>query len=179
MTDVVVREFAGKEREFRLLTGGVLDLEEAVGDRIGAIFIRLSGGGFGFKDVFHTIRLALIDGGADHVEVARIMANNFPARPLMERASLAGEILCALMVGVEASEDEGASHDEPQRYRFSEVVQICQVFHMSPQDLRRLRYSDFVNLVRGFNAKSGDQIEHLSEEEFMDILERHEPEAVS
>lgn len=179
--DVIVREFAGKEREFRLSFGGVMDLEQALDDRIGSIFIRLSGGVFGVKDVYHTIRLALIGGNKNirHSDVKSLMQDHFEARPLMEYASLAGEILCAVMIGIETDDAETDQADTPQRYKFSEVVQICRVFNMSPQELRDLRYADFVNLVRGFNASGEDQVEHLTEEEFMDILQRYEPEAIT
>lgn len=173
----LVLDWAGKEREFTLLTGSVMDLEEATGDRIGSIFIRVTTGQFSVKDVFHTIRLALIGGGTSVVATKLLMQDHFDTRPYLENAALAGEILCALMTGVEETgDDEGG---EAEAYKFSEVSQICTVFNMSPLDLRQMRYADFVNMIRGFNAASDKKAPHLSEEEFGDILKRYEPEAVS
>ena len=174
----MVREWAGKERHFQLLTGSVMDLEEATGDRIGAIFIRVTTGNFGVKDVYHTIRLALIGGGEAVAKSKILLQDHFDTRPYLENAQLAGDILCALMTGVEDFDgDESDGDDEP--YKFSEVAQICTVFNMSPLDLRQMRYADFINMVRGFNAGSEKKAPHLTEEEFEDILKRYEPEAVS
>ncbi|GAA6190892.1 gene transfer agent family protein [Phaeobacter sp. NW0010-22] len=174
----VVAEWAGTDRLFQLVFGGVLDLEEATGDGIGSIFIQVTGGQFKAKHVFHTIRLGLIGGGMSILDTKRLMDTHFDTRPYMENAALAGRILADLMVGVEdtkASEgdvDQGAL--EP--HKFSEVSQICRVFNLSPLDLRKLRYADFVNMVRGFNAASDKKAPHLSEDEFIDILNRYEPE---
>lgn len=175
----LVCEFAGKKREFQLLFGGVLDLEEAVGEGIGRIFIRLVGGQFKIKDVRETLRLSLIGGGMSVARAQILIEDHFDQRPLMEHAGLAGEILSALMTGVEVDD---APQEEPSGdpYKFSEVAQICTVFSMSPNDLRATRYADFVNMVRGYNAASETKkLEPISEEEFDDILRRYEPESVS
>jgi hypothetical protein len=172
--DGLVQEWAGKERHFRLLTGSVMDLEAATDDRIGSIFIRVTTGHFSVKDVFHTIRLALIGGGETVTKAKILMQDHFDTRPYLENAQLAGAILCALMTGVEDSDDEEDGDAEP--YKFSEISQICTVFSMSPLDLRQMRYADFVNMVRGFNAASNKKAPHLTEEEFEDILKRYEPE---
>ena len=173
----LIAEWAGKERLFRLNFGGVLDLEEATGDGIAAIFARVAGGRFMLKDVYHTIRLSLIGGGASILDAKRLMEAHFDTRPYMENASIAGQILAALMVGVEASKGEPET-DEQGRYVFSEVSQICRVFNLSPLELRQMPYPDFVNMVRGFNAGSETQAPHITEDEFIDILNRYEPEAV-
>lgn len=169
----VVTEWAGKERLFRLSFGGVLDLEEATGDGIGHVFIRVAGGRFKAGDVYHTIRLGLVGGGMSVLDARRAMDRHFDTRPYMENASVAGEILSSLMVGVE---EEGDNKDVPPPHRFSEVSQICRVFNMSPQDVRDMRYADFVNMVRGYNAATDTKAPHLTEDEFLDILERFEPE---
>lgn len=168
-------DWAGKERLFRLKFGDVMDLEEACGEAIGAIFIRVVGGQFKASFVYHTIRIGLIGAGMPVMDAKRLLADHFDARPYMDNASVAGEILAALMTGVEPSDNEDAP--EPERIVFSEVSQICRVFNMSPQDLRDMRYADFVNLIRGFNASSQKQAEHITEDEFIDILNRYEPEA--
>ncbi|WP_088633236.1 gene transfer agent family protein [Phaeobacter sp. 22II1-1F12B] len=180
MADLVL-EWAGKERHFRLAFGGVLDLEEAIGEGIGHVFQRVTVGRFGIKDVYHTIRLGLIGGGLSVVNADRLMKNHFDTRPYMDNARVAGAILADLMIGVEEEDEDQAEggRDVPPPHKFSEISQICNVFNMSPQDLRALRYADFVNLVRGFNAGSKQQADFISEDEFLDILDRYEPEAVN
>lgn len=171
----VTAEWAGKERSFRLRFGDVMDLEEACGEAIGTIFIRVTAGQFKVTFVYHTIRLGLVGAGMSLMDAKRLLADQFDARPYMDHAGVAGEILAALMVGVEPTEGDEAS--DPARIVFSEVSQICRVFNMSPQELRDMRYADFVNLLRGFNASSDKKAAHITEEEFMDILNRYEPEA--
>lgn len=176
MVDVIT-EWAGKERLFRLTFGGVLDLEQATGSGVGEIFLRVAGGRFGVKDVYHTIRLALIGGGLGILDAKRIMDAHFDTRPYLENSALAGQILSDLMTGIEPVEDEGGNGDHAP-HKFSEVSQICRTFNLSPLELREMRYADFVNMVRGFNVVSDRKAPHLTEEEFIDILNRYEPEAV-
>lgn len=171
----VVAYWAGKDRLFRLEFGRVLDLEEATGDPIGKIFMRVASGGYKSSDIYHTIRLALIGGGTSIIDAKRLMVAHFDTRPYAENASVAGEILASLMVGIE--ESEGGKGDGG-RIKFSEVSQICREFNMSPQDLRSMSYPDFINMVRGFNAASQSKADHITEEEFIEILNRYEPEAV-
>ncbi len=170
----IIEEWAGKERLFRLNFGLVLDLEEATGEAIGRIFMRVAGGSYRAADIYHTIRLSLIGGGASKIDAKRLLETHFDTRPYAENASLAGAILASLMVGIE--DGEGGDSAEPEKIRFSEVSQICREFNMSPLELREMRYPDFVNMVRGFNAGSKRQAEHISEKEFIDILNRYEPE---
>lgn len=175
----VVQEWAGKERVFRLTFGGVLDLEQATGDGIGVIFARVAGGGFKIGYVYHTIRLALIGGGVGILDAKRLMDAHFDTRPYMQNAGLAGQILADLMTGIEADDaDQEPNSEESEPIKFSEVSQICRTFHMSPLDLRAMTYADFVNMVKGFNAASDKKAPHLSEEEFLEILNKYEPEAV-
>ncbi|GLS87685.1 hypothetical protein GCM10010873_26590 [Cypionkella aquatica] len=179
----IVREWAGREREFALNFGGVMDLEQACGDgktpvAVGLLFQRLTRGLFAAADIRHTIRLALIGGGMGLAEANKLLHDQFDASPYLRHATLAVDILSAVMVGIEP---EAASEPDPEPapFKFSEVVQICQTFHMSPQDLRALPFADFVNLIRGFNAASSRKAEFLSEEEFNEILAKYEPEALN
>lgn len=176
----LVREWAGRDREFALSFGGVMDLEQACGDgrtpdAIGNIFQRVSTGRFRVADVYHTIRLALIGGGMGIVEAQALMRSYFDTRPYMENATLAGDILLTLLAGIEATTGDQDTAEEPAPLRFSEVSQICRVFHMSPSDLRAMRYADFVNMMRGFEAGSSKKVEFLSDEEFEEILAKYEP----
>lgn len=180
MSETVI-EWAGKERLFRLTMGGVLDLEQAVGEGIGKIFVRLSSGQFSVRDVHETMRLGLIGGGLGVLDAKRLLDAHFETRPggYMENATIAATILTDLMTGIEPAVADAGKGEPNGTFAFSELSQICRVFHMSPQDLRDMRYADFVNLVRGFNASKPDKkAPHISEEEFIDILNRYEPEAI-
>lgn len=176
MVDVVA-EWAGKERLFRLTVGAAFDLEEATGEALGTIFIRVVSGHWKLPYVYETLRITLIAGGMSVVDAKRLMDRHFEDQPFLESATLAGRILTDAMAGVE---DRGQKpRGEPEVMKFSEVSQICRVFNMSPDALRKTRYADFVNMVNGFNAASETKAPHLTEEEFLDILERYEPESVT
>lgn len=178
----IEREWAGRERSFALSFGGVMDLEQACGDgktpvAVGLLFQRLTRGLFAASDIYHTIRLGLIGGGMPQADANALMKKHFDLVPYIRNASLAVDVLSAVMVGIEPTAPSDAD-PEPEPFKFSEVSQICQTFHMSPTDLRAMRFDDFVNLVRGFNAASSRQAEFLSEEEFNEILAKYEPEAL-
>lgn len=177
MAEVYV-EWAGKERLFRLSFGNVLALEEACSEAaIGAIFQRLSSGTFRAAEVYHTLRLALIGGGLPTLDAKQLMEKHFDHTPLLENAALAGDILIALMTGVES--DEAHNEGDPEPIKFSEISQVCRTFHVSPDELRAMSYADVVNMIRGFNAANSDKtVEPITEEEFRDILARYEPDAL-
>lgn len=173
----LVREWAGKERLFSLSFGGVLDLEQACGDvGLGEIFVRVASGRFRVGEVYHIIRLALIGGGMSKIDAKRLMGTHFDARPYIENNMLAAEILEALMVGIEPSEKQ--VEDVPPAHKFSEVSQICRIFNISPVELRAMRFADFANMVKGYAAGTKTRPDHITEEEFLDILNKYEPEAV-
>ncbi|APE43415.1 hypothetical protein BOO69_08290 [Sulfitobacter alexandrii] len=174
----VIADWAGAERLFRLDLGGVLDLEEACHrDAIGSIFLRISTGQFKAMDVHHVLRLALIGGGMAKVEAKQLLDDRFDTIPYLESATLAGEILIALMSGVEEGEADDATGD-PAPWKFSELSQICRVFNMSPADLRAMSYPDFLNMLKGYNATTAQKAAPPTEEEFEEILAKYEPEAL-
>ena len=173
--DVLLLEWAGKERAFQLDFGRLMDLEEACGGvGIGAIYAGLASTSYKIDSVYHTIRLALIGGGESVASAAQLMKKHFDTRPLLENHAVAVEIMLAVMVGVEPAEPGGPMGDTSKPHKFSEVSQICRTFNMSPEDLRRMRYADFLNMVRGFNAASEGGAEAPSEDEFADMLARYE-----
>ncbi|MEQ9241238.1 gene transfer agent family protein [Roseovarius indicus] len=175
----VIAEWAGKERLFRLTLGGVFDLEEACGkEAIGSIFKRVSSGGFHANDLYHTVRIALIGGGMSSLEAKQLMETHFHRTPYIKNAELAGDILIALMSGVEEGRKVDGEDRDPEPLKFSEVSQICREFHMSPTELRAISYADFLNLVKGYNASAPRKAEPPTEEEFEAILARYEPEAL-
>jgi len=173
----LIRDWAGQERLFRLTFGGVLDLQEARhGEPVGAIFVRIATGRFDARDVWQVIRLALVGGGMSPVEAKRLMDDHFDAHPYLQHAELAGDILTALMTGIESSGRSDAA--EPEAIRISEVLQLCRTFNLSPVDLRAMRYSDVINLVAGFNAAgAGRRMQPPTEEEFLEMLAKYEPDA--
>tara|TARA_R110002049_G_scaffold23545_10_gene83646 strand:- start:37781 stop:38323 length:543 start_codon:yes stop_codon:yes gene_type:complete len=174
----LIADWAGKERLFRLSFGAILDLEEICGkDAIGAIFLRVSAGKFKVSDIYHILRLALIGGGMSAVEVKQLMDLRFDTIPYMEHSALAGDILIAVMSGVERDEED-ATNGDPTPWKFSEVSQICRVFNMSPIDVRDMQYADFINMVKGYNATSNQKASPPTEEEFEAILAKYEPEAL-
>lgn len=173
---LLIREWAGRERKFRLSYGDVLALEDACGKLgIGAIYMRVTTVQFSAQQIYETIRLALIGGGMDALDAKQLLRTHFDERPYMENMALAADILIELMTGIEPSKGEASEADITAPQKFSEAVQICQVFHMSPQDLKAMDYADFVNMIRGYNAASGKQVEMISEAEFMDLRAKYEP----
>lgn len=183
----LVRQWAGRDREFRLVFGDVLALEDACGGvAIGGIYRRLAHREFTAKDVFETIRLALIGGGETASDAKILMDRHFDPTPLAVNALLALEIIDAMMNGLEPIEGDdgdtqagGGDASDAAPIKFSEASQICRVFSMSPNDLLKLGYADFVNMVRGFNASQPKALEPISEAEFDDILRRYEPDALN
>ena len=155
--DGIIRNWAGRDRVFRLRLGDVLDLEEALGRQpISVTFRRLATAEFGVMDVHETLRIGLIGGGESILDAKRLMDSHFERRGLMEQAGIAGDLLISIMTGVEVA--EGApDQDQPEAMKFSEISQICTTFALSPQELREMRYADYVNMVRGWNAAPAGQ----------------------
>ena len=179
----VTLEWAGRERVFALRFGEVMALEQACGDgrtpdASGAIFQRVSTGRFRVADLFHVLKQGLIGGGMGLLQADKLVRDHFDRQPYLVTSSVVGEIMLDLMNGIEPS-DAGSDGGEPEPYRFSEVVQICRVFNMSPADLKAMSYADFVNMLRGFNAGSARKVDMISDEEFADILAKYEPEAMN
>ncbi|MGQ3486120.1 gene transfer agent family protein [Roseovarius pacificus] len=178
MADLIA-EWAGKERLFRLNFGAVMDLEEACGkEAIGSIFLKVSSGRFSATHLRETLRIALICGGENKVEAKRLIEAHFDLYPYLDNAALVGDILIALMTGVEEGTEVSGENGDPEPIRFSEVSQICRTFNLSPLDLRKMTYADFINMVAGFNASGPKKAEPPTEEEFEEILARYEPEAL-
>lgn len=172
----VIRYWAGRERLFRLSLGPIMDLEEALAKQaIGVTFQKLASGQFSVMDVHETLRIGLIGGGESVIDAKRLINAHFDKIGLSDSAGIASDLLASLMVGVEEPEQKSEG-DTPERIKFSELSQISRVFNMSPQDVRNLRYSDYVNMMRGYDASRPDApMDHLSEDEFLSILDKYEP----
>ena len=176
--DSLVREFAGAEREFRLRFGDILDVEAARNVGIGEIFLRLSTGRYYAGDVFEVIRQGLVGGGLKEVAARALVRDRMEIIPFSEAVDLALDIVLTAMNGVEKSDEDAPRGDPSERYEFSTIGQLSRVFNMSPNDVREMRYSDLVNLLKGFRA-AGKDAPHITEDEFEDILRKYEPEALN
>lgn len=172
-----VREWAGKERVFALSYGDILNLQQAVGVGIGVIYGRLIRGTYNAEDAYETIRLALVGGGMGLVEAKGLMARHWDTQGNLAHVALAASLLTEVMVGVETGPADEAAEDDGRPVKFSEVSQLCRVFHMSPLDLRAMSYADVANLIRGYNAANGKaKLPQLTEEEFAQLVaENHDP----
>lgn len=174
-----ILEWAGVERCFKLDFGLILDLEEACrGEPLGMIFQRMAAGQFRVGEVYHIIRLGLIGGGLSMIEAKALMASHFDQRPYLQNALVAGEILKALMVGIEPRDSAPDPDRKPERIRFSEAVQVCREFNMAPEDLRRLSFADYLNLMKGWAAGSKKDADPLSEDEFAEMVARAQASGV-
>lgn len=95
----VRRDFAGRERNFRLRIGEIGELERLCGAGIGAIAMRLAGHQFYAADIWETIRLGLEGGGASEIE-ASALTRRYRDEPITTYLSLAVDIVMAAVSGV-------------------------------------------------------------------------------
>jgi hypothetical protein len=128
----VTLEWADGEYLFALRSGEIEELEsishnpetDKKGIGVGAVWMRLMGGGWYVSDIFNVIRLGLIGGGLDEVKAKRLVdfyaknkplsdvqytSRSTPTNPL----TVAQAILAAAIVGVN-EEDTEPDSGEPQ-----------------------------------------------------------------
>jgi hypothetical protein len=100
LPETAVRAYFGdSERTFCLTLPMVFELERLTGVGVGALFERLTQRQFRQVDINETIRLALIGGGCNPVEVEPLVGAYVIGRPLSETYPLALSILEALWFG--------------------------------------------------------------------------------
>ena len=123
-------EWADGEYPFALRSGEIEELEsisvnpetEKKGIGVGAIWMRLMGGGWFVSDIFNIIRLGLIGGGLDEIKAKRLVDFYVKNKPLSDKSytgtptptnplTVAQAILAAAIVGVD---DEELDSGEPQ-----------------------------------------------------------------
>jgi hypothetical protein len=176
--DPLVRDYAGAERKFRLRLRDMLDLETACARPIADIYMAVTSSRYRVDEIRHTLIRALVGGGLSATEATKLVTDRFDVVPLIEHALLAAEVMIATMTGIEASEASAPTSSKPvpaEPMKYSQVGQWCQVFHMTPDELMAMPWADFVNLIRGYNAaKAAPALEAPSEEEFEDMIRRHE-----
>ena len=171
----VIKYWAGEDRLFRLDVGAVLDLETVLDCAFGSLYVRMVSSQWSIKDVMHILRVALIAGGHDPVKAKILVHEHFDMAPYIKNYAVAVDIVLAVVDGVEETGDRATG--EPEKLIFSEISQICREFNMSPHELKAMNYDDFLNMLKGFNA-GPKKAQPPTEEEFRDILARHEPEAL-
>ena len=167
----VIEEWAGRERTFRLQVGQVLDIEEACGGvGIGEIFLRMGQGRYTLHDVMFTLRFGLIGGGMESAEAKRLIAQRFDTVPLITSWEVAHELLITLMSGVPPKTDDAATGDPSEPHNAGEIFAAFVQLGIAPQDVRGMRYADFVRLCRALPG--GDKAKVPSEAEFDAMVER-------
>lgn len=177
--DAIVRDYAGAERKFRLRVADILDLEEATKRPISELYGAIIGQKFRIEDIRQTVIRGLVGGGCPVDEAKRLVSERIDALPLIEHVIIAQSLMVTTMTGIEppAGDAKRADTDQIRPIRFSEIAQYARVFHMSPEDIKQMEFRDFVNMLRGFNASAGkDKIDAPSEDEFLDMIARHEAE---
>ncbi len=172
----LVIPWAGQDRLFRLDTGDVMDLEQARdGEGIGAIYIRVIAFQYSVSDLFHILRIGLIGGGMKAIEAEILVRDQLSAGRFALHCETCGEILAALVEGIAPSDEQGDG-DPAEAF---DLADIAVRLNMKPQEIREMRFDDFINLIRAHNKRAEPKIRPPSEEEFMDILRRYEPENVT
>ena len=169
----LIREWAGRERAFRLRLGDIVDIEEACGKTgIGAIYMRIASTQFRIMEVYHVVRVALISGGMDPVEAKTLLSDRIETLPLVETAELATSILVAVMSGV-PPEPDAPEHDPAVPFDIGAALAAFAKSGLDPSVLRSMRFDDFVAMNRALGRGT---VAAPSEEEFEEMLSRLEDE---
>jgi len=165
------REFAGRERDFRLAIGELGALERVCGAGIGAIALRLIGHQFYAADIWETIRLALQGGGLAEIDASAIV-RGFREGPIGEECvQLANEIVLASLWGAEAAdasrkkaETDAAIGDLKALYRLGGAMGL------DPRRVDALTLGEMKVMFEGFAAMHGGGETGISREEYEDVL---------
>lgn len=97
--------FGDQEYQFRLTPDLVVEFERQAGAGIGLVSKRVFAGQFMIRDLIEVIRLGLIGGGVTPKR-AKELTDTYCNRPVMEYAPLAIDVLSALMLGGNKSDNE-------------------------------------------------------------------------
>ena len=166
----ISREFAGAERVFRLSFGAVMDLEEACGRTgIGAIYKGLATHDYRAKWVFEVLRLGLIHGGMPIEEAKVLVRERLDTGGWVACVSIAVDLLISLMEGVADAPQKGADPATAidQGAVFAALIQLG----LSPDQVRAMRFADYVNLLA---ASGANGTAPPSEAEFEEMMVRFE-----
>lgn len=166
----IVREFAGAERVFRVNTGTMLDLQEKLDVAIGALYLRVAGHGYTVQDVIEILTFSLRDGGmkADHAR--KLVGDRIDAGGIAHAAERAVEVLVSAFDGIKADPDlQGDGDDNPTDQ--SALFGAFMKMGVTPPQLRKFEYRDFVCLQRGL---WGNDVKSPSEDEFLQMVREYE-----
>lgn len=165
--DPLWADFAGAERAFRLRFGEIVDIEQACGKvGVGAIYQRLATTTYFANDVKQILLRALVGGGLTVRDATALVEQQLDAKPLAQLGALAQDIILALMTGIDP-EEEQSSGDPSRRLDAGRLFHQLVQLGLSPQQVREMRYDDFVALMR---AAGNDGVSAPSEEEFEGML---------
>lgn len=162
----VFEHFAGAERSFCLGVGEFIDIEEASGHAIGVVYQRFATTTYSIKDVLAVLTEGLIGGGMKPQDANRLVKGQLCAKPLIQSGALAGGILMYFMTGVDPDENSEPG-DPTKRLDKGRIFHSFLQIGMSPEQVRAMRWSDFVELIR---ASGGEKVQAPTEEEFEAML---------
>ncbi len=160
--DVLTTYFAGAERAFRLRLGEFLNLEEACGTGMGVLYQRFGMVTYSATDIREVLIQGLIGGGMTFVEAEKLVKRQIDVVPLLELGSLAGDIIMAAMAGIPPDETS-APRDPAEPFDAGKIFHSFLQVGLLPDQVREMRYSDFVALMR---ASGGKDVQPPSEAEF-------------
>lgn len=111
----------------------------------------------------------LIGAGERPVEARRLVASQDHC-PLMRLAGLASDIMIAAMTGIQP--DDLSRDDKPDaQFDVGAIFHSLAQVGIPPEQVRAMRYADFVNLMR---AATGKSVQPPSEEEFDEMIRNWE-----
>lgn len=170
---MIIRDYAGEPRAFRLTLGNVVDLEEACGKvGIGAIYLRVAQQSYRVRDVFEVVRFGLVGGGLDPAAARALVTERFDILPLAEHVNLALDILISLMAGAEDSEPRKTDGDPADPMPWGDIMLQFVKLGMPVSAVRDMDFTDFLALNRAAGRTDADAAP--TEEEFQAMLKRFE-----
>ncbi len=162
---MLTRDYGGALRAFDLTLGAVFDLEQACGKTgIGAIFTRLATHQYHARDVEQIILRALIGGGMEYREAEPLVSEAMRHMPLAKSVELAMAIMIDLMEGAPPVTDAPPAGDPANPVDVGEVLHAFIKAGIPPESVRRMKYTDFLVIMKAAGRKDADDAP--SEEEF-------------
>lgn len=166
--DAITADFAGADRTLRLRFGDIIDVEQACGKiGIAALYQRFGTTTYFANDVRQVLKYGLIGGGMPAKEAADLVDAQIEAKPLAQLGALAMDVILACMTGIDHS-DFGKTKDPEEPFDFGKVLHSLLQVGLSPEQVREMRYADFVAL----NRAAGGKVEPPSEDEFHEMMAR-------
>lgn len=168
---IILRHWAGVERRFALDFGLICDLEEACGSvGIGEIYMALAQHRYRARYVYSAIKFGLRGGGMAIEDAERLVRLRFSEVPLADSVALAIDLLIAVNEGIPP--DATAKPSDPSEpIALGPVLANFAKVGISPEQVRAMRYADFVLLMRSIG---GDAVQPPSEDEYFDMIRKYE-----